>query len=234
MTLRIEEIAGSIGRVVLDEYGREIGILVSVSADAEGSVEFVEIKFEDLGLEKVEGERIKIIDGKLTVIPEWKHRAIKLIDSLDRTYKRKKGVEEMLSKGDLPSEVLKELERKLSEQIKKLKMKAKEVEEDIKARIEKIDNDNLHVARAMAILQMTYFSGEVGERQFETGMSHLKKLKETLLKEKAEAKEILDKLAKTLELASGAKIPHHKQVKEKKAEPAAVTPDAFTVKVVDA
>jgi len=226
-------VASSIGRVVLDEYGREIGILVSVSADAEGNVEYVEIKYEDLGLEKVEGERIKIVDNKLTVTPEWKFNAIKLIDSLDRTYKRKKGVEEMLSKGDIPAEVLKELERKLSEQIKKLKIKAKEVETEIKKRIEKIDNENLHIARAMAILQMTYFSGEVGERQFETGMTHLRKLKETLIKEKSEAKEILDKLSKTLELASGAKL--HKPVvhEEKKQEPAPITPDAFTVKVVE-
>jgi len=232
LTLKIEDVAGSIGRVVLDEYGREVGILVSVSADAEGNVEFVEVKYEDLGLEKVEGERVKILDGKLTVIPEWKFEAIKLIDSLDRTYKRKKGVEEMLSKGDIPAEVLRELERKLSEQIKKLKIKAKEVEAAIKKRIEKIDNENLHVARAMAILQMTYFSGEVGERQFETGMSHLRKLKDSLLREKTEAKEILDKLTKTLELASGAKI--HKPVEqEKKQEPAASIPDAFTVKVVD-
>jgi hypothetical protein len=232
LALKIEDVASSIGRVVLDEYGREIGILVSVSADAEGNVEFFEVKYEDLGLEKIEGDRAKIVDGKLTIVPEWKFNAIKLIDSLDRTYKRKKGVEEMLSKGDIPAEVLREIERKLSEQIKKLKIKAKEVEAEIKKRIEKIDNENLHIARAMAILQMTYFSGEVGERQFETGMTHLRKLKDTLVKEKTEAKEILDKLTKTLELASGAKI--HKQVEqEKKPEPATAIPDAFTVKVVD-
>ncbi|MCE4619063.1 MAG: CdvA-like protein [Desulfurococcales archaeon] len=231
--MKIEEVAGSIGRVVFDEYGREIGILVSVSADAEGYVEYVEIKVEDLRLEKVEGERVKITDGKLTVVPEWKHAAIKLIDSLDRSYKRKKGVEEMIAKGEIPGEVLKELERKLTEQIKKLKMKAKEVEAEIKKRIEKIDYQNMHIARAMAVLQMTYFSGEVGERQFEQGMTHLKKLKETLTKEKEEAKEILDKLSKTLELASGSKITVKTPAKKHEAPKTTNVPEAFTVKVVD-
>lgn len=230
--LKIEEVSSNIGRVVFDEYGREIGILVSVSADAEGYVEYVEVKVEDLNLEKVEGSRIKIVDGKLTVIPEWKHEAIKVIDSLDRTYKRKKGVEEMLAKGEIPVEVLREIERKLSDQIKKLRIKAKEVEAEIKKRIEKIDYQNMHVARAMAVLQMTYFSGEVGERQFEQGMTHLKKLKDTLLREKEEAKEILDKLSKTLELASGAKIQEKPAAKKEEASAPAI-PEAFTVKVVE-
>lgn len=231
--LKIEEISGSIGRTVYDEYGREVGVLVSVSADAEGNVEYIEVKVEDLSLEKVAGDRIKVADGRITVIPEWKYQAIKVIDSLDRSYKRKRAVEEMAAKGDIPGEVLKELERKLTDQIKRLKMKAKEVEAEIKKRIEKIDVQNMHVARAMAILQMTYFSGEVGERQFEQGISHLRKLKDAFTKEKEEAKQVLDKLSKTLELASGTGIQAKEAPKKPEAPRSQGVQEAFTVKVVD-
>ncbi len=235
MTLKIEDIARAIGRDVYDEYGRVIGILVSISSDTEGVIEYAEVKIVDRGLEKIEGDRIKLVDGKVTVTPQWKYEAIKLIESLDRAYKRKKGVEDMAARGDLPSEVLEELNRRLTDQIKKLKIKAREVETAIKSRINEIDNESLHVARAMAILQMTYFSGEVGEREFEQGMNHLRKLRDTLASEKKDAKEVLDKLSKTLELASGQKIEAAKKAPAKhEAKTPGIESGTLAVKIVEA
>lgn len=228
---RIEELSGGIGREVFDEYGRVVGTLVSVSSDTEGNVEYVEIKVVDVGLVRVPGGRVKVKDGKITVVPEWKYNAVKVINALDRAYKRKKGVEEIASRSDLPGEVLEELRRKLNDEIKKLKLKAKDSEREIKERIAEIDKEMIHVARAMAVLQVTYFSGEVGERQFDQGLKHLRKLRETLEAEKKDAKEILDKLVKILELASGAKVAEKHEAPVKQAPTA--EPEALAVKVVE-
>ena len=228
---RIEELSGGIGREVFDEYGRVGGTLVSVSSDTEGNVEYVEIKVVDVGLVRVPGGRVRVKDGKITVVPEWKYNAVKVINALDRAYKRRKGVEEIASRSDLPGEVLEELRRKLNDEIKKLKLKAKDSEREIKERIAEIDKEMIHVARAMAVLQVTYFSGEVGERQFDQGLKHLRKLRETLEAEKKDAKEILDKLVKILELASGAKVAEKHEEPVKQAPTA--EPEALAVKVVE-
>ncbi len=228
---RIEELSGGIGREVFDEYGRVVGTLVSVSSDTEGNVEYVEIKVVDVGLVRVPGGRVKVKDGKITVVPEWKYNAVKVINALERAYKRQKGVEEIASRSDLPGEVLEELRRKLNDEIKKLKLKAKDSEREIKERIAEIDKEMIHVARAMAVLQVTYFSGEVGERQFDQGLKHLRKLRETLEAEKKDAKEILDKLVKILELASGAKVAEKHEAPVKQAPTA--EPEALAVKVVE-
>jgi len=229
---RIEDLAGGIGREVYDEYGRVVGVLASIASDTEGNVEFVEVKIVDRGLEKVEGPRVKVAEGKVIVVPEWKHNAVKVINALDRAYKRRKGVEDIAARSDLPAEVLEELKRKLSDEIKKLRLKAKDSEKEIKDRIAEIDSEMLHVARAMALLQVTYFSGEVGERQFENGMKHLRKLRDSLEAEKKDAKEILDKLVKVLELASGSKVEERPKASAPQAPKA--EPEALAVKVLDA
>ena len=95
------------------------------------------------------------------------------------------------------------MRRNLSEEIKKLKLRAEEAKKMVKARINEIDNEMLHVASAIANLQMLYFSGEISDKSYTSGMNHLRKLKESLAKEKQEAKHILDKLEKTFEAASG-------------------------------
>ena len=234
MPIMIDEIGGAVGSHGFDEYGRDIGVQVSISSDTEGLIEYVEVKFEDRGLEKIEGARVRIRDGKIVVIPEWKHNAIKVINALERAYKRKKGVEEMLANSDIPSEVVEEMKRRLDDQIKKLRIKAKEAQEAVKERIENIDLEYLHVARAEANLRVTYFSGEIGERQFETGMKALRKLKEALTKEKADAKEVLDKLSKVLQLASGAKVEVKKPAPVKAEEkPPTTQPSTLTVKIVE-
>ena len=228
---RIEELSGGIGKEVFDEYGRVVGTLVSVSSDTEGEVEYVEVKVVDVGLVRVPGGRVRVKDGRIIVVPEWKYNAVKVINALDRAYKRKKGVEEIAARSDLPGEVLEELRRKLNDEIKRLKLKARDSEREIKDRIAEIDKELIHVARATAVLQVTYFSGEVGERQFDQGLKHLRKLRDTLEAEKRDAKEILDKLVKILELASGAKV------EEKPAGPVkqapATEPEALAVKVVE-
>ncbi len=234
LQLRIEELAGGIGREVFDEYGRIVGTLVSISSDTEGNVEYIEVKVVDRGLEKVDGARVKVSEGKVIIIPEWKYNATRVINALDRAYKRRKGVEDIASRSDLPAEVLEELRRRLTDEIKKLRLRAKDSEAEIKKRIGEIDAELLHVARAMALLQVTYFSGEIGERQFENGMKHLRKLRETLEAEKKDAKTVLDKLVKVLELASGAKMPEPKpEKKEVHAEPPKAEPETLAVKVLD-
>ncbi len=204
MTLRLEDVAHSIGREVYDEYGRIIGVLTSFSSNVEGEVEYIEVKIADLTLKRIDGGRVKVRDGRLIAVPEWKHKATKIIAALDRAYRRRKALEG-ISSGDIPAEVVESLKRKLDEQIKRLKIQADESKQEIRERINAISDESLHVESAIALLQMTYFSGEVGETQYTQGMNNLRKLKRALAAEKEDAKKVLDKLEKTIEAASSVK-----------------------------
>ncbi len=203
MTLKVDRFFNVAGSEVRDDYDRVIGVIVSFFSGVDGDITAIEVKIADRGLERIPGERVKLVDGKLVVTPEWKFEALKVIDALERAYKRRKAVESIASQSDIPSEIVDSMKRSLSEEIKRLKFRAEEAKKNVKARISEIDNELLHVSSAIANLQMLYFSGEIGDKSYTTGMNHLKKLKEALSKEKLDAKHILDRLEKTFEAASG-------------------------------
>jgi hypothetical protein len=201
MPITSEVIARFIGREVQDEYGRSLGFLVSFYSSVDGSVEAFEVKVADKAIEKVEAERAKVADGKLVVIPEWKHKAVKVIEALDRAYKRRKAIESLESE-DIPSEVISSFKIKLADEIKRLKAEAEEARRVIKKRLDEIEDESLHVARALTSLKMLYFSGEISESGYTQSVNHLRRLRDALSREKSDAKKVLDKLEKTIQAAT--------------------------------
>lgn len=202
MALRVDRFFNLTGTEVRDDYDRSIGVIVSFISSVEGEVRAIEVKIADRGVERIPGERVKLVEGKLVVTPEWKYEALKVIDALERAYKRRKAIESIAAQSDIPSEIVDSMRRSLSEEIKRLKFRAEEVKRMVRSRISEIEDETLHVASAIANLQMLYFSGEISDKSYTSGMNHLKKLKESLAREKQDAKFILDRLEKTFEAAS--------------------------------
>jgi len=226
--LKIEGLAQLIGSEVEDSYGRSLGTLVSIMSDVNGEVRAVEVKIVDRGLETVVADRIILRDGKLLVIPDWKYEALKVIEALDRAYRRRRALETM-SASDIPGDVVEDLKRGLSEEIKSLKIKAEEVKRIIKDRIAAIEDESIQVARAIVSIQVLYFSGEVSEKNYTQSINHLRKLREKLIEEKNDAKKTLDKLEKTVEAITTPQEP--KKQEEKKQAPQAPPQAPITVKV---
>ena len=201
MSLKIDSVAKVVGSDVEDHYGRVLGVLVSVNSDVDGNVKAIQIKIADRGIEEVPGERLSFRDGKLVVTPEWRFEANKTIEALDRAYRRRKATES-LAQGDIPAEIVEELRRGLSEEIKNLKARAENVKNMIKDRISAIDDESLHISRAIVSVQTLYFSGELFEKNFTQSINHLRKLREKLIEEKNDAKRVLERLEKTIEAVS--------------------------------
>ncbi len=229
MALKIEGLALLIGSEVEDSYGRSLGTLVSVMSDVNGDVKSIEVKIADRGLETIQGDRIILKDGKLTIIPDWKYEALKVIEALDRAYRRRRALETMTS-SDIPGDVVEGLKRSLNEEIKNLKIKAEEVKRMIKDRIATIEDESIQVARAIVSIQVLYFSGEVSEKNYTQSINHLRKLREKLIEEKNDAKKTLDKLEKTVEAVTTPQQEPRRQ-EERRQEQQVVTTTPITVKV---
>lgn len=241
MPLKVEDVARLAGKVAFDEYERNIGVLVSFYSDVNGVVESIEVKVADTGVKHVPADRARIVDGKLLITPEWKYNAIKIIEALDRAYRRMRALETLSQQGDLPIDVVKSMKMKLEREIKELKRSAEEAKSEVKKRLSEIDDEMLRVARAIANLQMLYFSNEIDDKGYTQAMDHLKKLRESLAAEKSDAKRVLEKLEKTLEAASTAPTPvkaagAHSTSPAKPPEPGqhqAPTAGAVLVKIED-
>jgi|GEM_PF-495752 len=203
---KVDEVSKFIGSQVFDDFNRSLGTLIAVESDIDGRITSIIVKPEDLPLQVIEGERVKVSDDKVRVTSEWKFEVLQIIEELDRAYKRRKALESINSRNDLPALVVEPMKRKLEDDIKALKLKADEVRKRVEARIGEIDDESLKLARAVATIGISYFSGEVGERAYTQSMNHLRKLQESLSEEKKAAKDLVDKLDKVVQLASEGEV----------------------------
>ena len=169
--LKIDEVSRYTGDEIHDEYGRVLGTIISIQSSVDGRVESLTIKVADRYLETIEGERLKIQEGKIIVIPNWKFEASRIIENLDRAYKRRKALDTVNGQNELPSSVVEPMKRRLEEDIKALRIKADEVKKVINGRVGEIEDEELKVAKAIASIEISYFSGEVGEKGYTQSMN---------------------------------------------------------------
>jgi len=228
---RVDEASRFIGSEVVDDFGRSLGVLVAIESGVDGRITNIIVKVADKSLEVIEGERVRVFEGKLTVTPEWKYEILEVIDNLERAYKRKKAIEGISSRNELPSVVLDPIKKRLEEEIRSLRVKADEVRKLVSSRISEVETEELKVARAVASVGISYFSGEVSERGYTQSMNHLKKLQEALGEEKRAAKELLEKLEKVLQLASEGESQKQVTPVQVQQAPATSQPQAVVVKV---
>jgi len=228
---RVDEASRFIGSEVVDDFGRSLGVLVAIESGVDGRITNIIVKVADKSLEVIEGERVRVFEGKLTVTPEWKYEILEVIDNLERAYKRKKAIESISSRNELPSVVVDPIKKKLEEEIRSLRIKADEVRKLVSSRISEVETEELKVARAVASVGISYFSGEVSERGYTQSMNHLKKLQEALGEEKRTAKELLEKLEKVLQLASEGESQKQVTPVQVQQAPATSQPQAVVVKV---
>ncbi|MEM4507910.1 MAG: CdvA-like protein [Acidilobaceae archaeon] len=200
MSLKLESISPFIGSEIEDVYGRVIGTLVGAVSDMNGNVKSIDIKIADRAVETIPVERLTLKDGKLVVIPFWRHLATSVIEALDRAYRRRKALDSM-SSTDLPGELLEGFKRNIAEEIRELKNRAEEAKKVVKERVSALEDEALAVSRSIASLQILYFSGEISEKVYNQSMNHLRKMRDKIVEEKNDAKRVLEKLEKTLEAA---------------------------------
>lgn len=238
MTLRLETVAPLIGSDIEDVYGRIVGTLVGVVSDMNGVVKSVDVKVADRMLETIPVERLTVKDGKIVVVPAWRHQAVTVIEALDRAYRRRKALD-TISSTDLPGELIENLKRSLAEEIRELRTRADEAKKVVRDRLAALDDEALTVSRAIASLQILYFSGEVSEKVYNQSMNHLRKMREKIAEEKNDAKKVLEKLEKTLEIATSPAPreepkpqPQPQQPQQQQAQPP--KPQPIVVKVEEA
>ncbi len=181
-----------IGQKIKDPYNRTIGTLASIYSDVDGTVTAVEVLYGDSEFKTVEIGRLTIKNGELILLPEWKYKAMKVIDKLERARRRAKALEDLYSKGEIPRHAYEEFKSKVASALEKLKIEAKEAKELIKSRIRALEDQVVQIEKALTALKMSYIAGEISERGYKPAADILRQSRDRNLEEKNEASKILD------------------------------------------
>ncbi|MCG2870686.1 MAG: CdvA-like protein [Sulfolobaceae archaeon] len=193
MTVPSESLVKSVGQLIKDVYGREIGYIVSVNTEVDGSVTEVAIA-RDSTIMVVDPSRFKLEGDTLVIIPEWKAETQKVTSSLDKIRRKLKALEELYNRGEIDRSDYEEMKRKFNSESNKLKESVSKLKSTLKNRLSEIDEQLMKIERTLISLKIGYLSAEIDERAYKSSLEQLKKIKESYIQEKDDIRKTLDKL----------------------------------------
>jgi uncharacterized membrane protein len=193
MTVPSESLVKSVGQLIKDVYGREVGYIVSVNTEVDASVTEVAIA-RDSTIMVVDPSRFKLEGDTLVIIPEWKAETQKVTSSLDKIRRKLKALEELYNRGEIDRSDYEEMKRKLNSESNKLKESVSKLKSTLKNRLSEIDEQLMKIERTLISLKIGYLSAEIDERAYKSSLEQLKKIKESYIQEKDDIRKTLDKL----------------------------------------
>jgi len=193
MTVPSESLVKSVGQLIKDVYGREVGYIVSVNTEVDGSVTEVAIA-KDSTIMVVDPSRFKLEGDTLVIIPEWKAETQKVTNSLDKIRRKLKALEELYNRGEIDRSDYEEMKRKFNSESNKLKESVSKLKSTLKNRLSEIDEQLMKIERTLISLKIGYLSAEIDERAYKSSLEQLKKIKESYIQEKDDIRKTLDKL----------------------------------------
>jgi vacuolar-type H+-ATPase subunit I/STV1 len=193
MTVPSESLVKSVGQLIKDVYGREVGYIVSVNTEVDGSVTEVAIA-RDSTIMVVDPSRFKLEGDTLVIIPEWKAETQKVTSSLDKIRRKLKALEELYNRGEIDRSDYEEMKRRFNSESNKLKESVSKLKSTLKNRLSEIDEQLMKIERTLISLKIGYLSAEIDERAYKSSLEQLKKIKESYIQEKDDIRKTLDKL----------------------------------------
>ncbi|BCU68497.1 hypothetical protein HS7_19340 [Sulfolobales archaeon HS-7] len=191
--LSSDEISKYVGQKVKDIYGREFGLIVNVYTEIDGTVTGIEaIVGKDVVT--LEPSMLRAEDEKVYVLPEWKADAIRIMTLMEKTRRRQRALEELYGKGDISKGMYDEMKRKLDTEALKLKDDYVKLKNKLKSKINEIDDQLLHIEKALAMLKMNYISNEVPETSYKLSVDALRQSRDAYSLEKDDIRKTLDKM----------------------------------------
>ena len=226
----IDEIEKHLGSRVRDPYGRILGVLVSIYSDVDGTITGIEVMREDGYLSYVPSERVSISPEALIVLPEWRVEAVRIEQQLDRARKRARALEELFSSKDIGSQAYEEMKKGLEATLSRLKEKARNARGMLKKRLGELEDEILHIDKAINHLKLGYTAGEIGEQRFKTSIDGLRSSKSRAQDEKSDIEKHLELLER---LENEAIVPQKIPVEVQATQPKIEAPQQGQTKPIE-
>ena len=193
MAVSVEVLTKFIGQKIKDIYGRDVGVLLHVYTEIDGTVTGVEIAKGD-EIRTYSPENFKLDGDSLVLIPEWKSDAYKILGYIDKIRRRQKALEELYSKNEIPKSMYDDMKRKLDAELLKIREEQGKLKTKLKDRLNKIEDQLAQIDKATIALKMSYISGELPETAYKSSIEILRMSKESYTMERDDIKKTLDKL----------------------------------------
>ncbi|BFH74268.1 cell division protein CdvA [Sulfurisphaera javensis] len=193
MPISVDVLTKFVGQKIKDVYGRDVGSIIHVYTEIDGTVTGIEISYGN-SFVTVSPDMIKMDGDSIVLLPEWKTEAIKILGYMEKIRRRQKALEELYSKQEIPKSMYDDMKRKLDSELLKLREEHTKLKSKLKTRLNEIEDQLAQIDKATISLKMSYISGELPEVAYKNSMEILRQSKESYTLERDDIKKTLDKL----------------------------------------
>lgn len=204
------------GYPVRDNYGHNIGKVVCFFSNAKGNVKKIVVKKLDGNITEFDEDIFDIKPTEVVIYDQLILKARMLGRELMLSQRRLDALDKLKSEERITSIVFEELKREFTSALESTKKERDALLEELKRRNLEMAKQIVYLQKLMAMLDVQYMVGEIGEPEYKMAVSEIKSAVERLNEEKAE-------LDKEFEMLSLRVIQREVKTPELKPQPQADT-----------
>jgi len=237
MAISFESLMKFIGQKVKDPYGREVGHLVHVYTEVDGTVTGVEVAYGN-SFSTLEPYRISIERENLTVLPDWKAESMRSLLQMEKIRKRQRALEELYAKQEIPKSSYDDMKRKLDSEMVKLRDEYAKIKSKLKSRLNEVEDQLTQIDRATIAVKMSYIAAELSETAYKNSIEILRQAKESYTLEKDDIRKTMEKLDLTdkeggLDIKAPGSMIGSSESSQKTETPKSEIPTPIPVRVIN-
>ncbi|MGD8544453.1 MAG: CdvA-like protein [Candidatus Bathyarchaeota archaeon] len=176
-----------IGKAVRDEYGRQIGRIVSFATNQNGRINRVFMQHENGGFLRYSGNQFKILGDNIVFLSLIKLRVKALSNKIPLIWRKKQALRELLEKKKISKEMFNDLHNKFEGVLNQLKKEADDTLNDIEKQIAKCTQQVKELNSALMHLEIEREIGKIHGESYETAMGMIE---ESLKQANAESNDL--------------------------------------------
>jgi hypothetical protein len=157
-----------IGKTLKDEYGRQVGKIVSFAVSTNGRVNGVFVEHNDGEFLQYSNEQIKADGEEITLLTPIKLRVKTLCDEIPLIWRKDQALTELVEKKKVPSEMFTELHKNFEGALNQLKAEAQSNLESIDRQISKCNEQIRELNSALIHIEIEREIGRIDETSYQT------------------------------------------------------------------
>ncbi len=159
-----------IGKPVRDEYGRQIGRIVSFATNPNGRINRVFMQHENGGFLRHPGDQFKILGDNIVFLSLIKLRVKALSNKIPLIWRKNQALQELLEKKKISKEMFNDLHNNFESALNQMKKEVESTLKDIEQQISKCTQQVKELNSALMHLEIEREIGKINGESYEMAM----------------------------------------------------------------
>jgi hypothetical protein len=184
-----------VGKAVSDEYGCQIGRIVSFLASPDGRINTVFVEHGDGEFLRYPNTQFKVNGNNIIILPAVKLKVKSLCDEIPLIWRKDQALKELSEKKRVSTEMFHDIHKSFEGALSQLKVDAQATMADIDNQTEKCIQQTSDLHSALVNLEIEREIGRIDDKSYQTAMGMIQQGLKRVNAEKTDLEDMRNKLS---------------------------------------